>query len=55
MRLAADGAMNQDIAHRLGLSVRTVENHLGRAYAKLGVHRREELAEVLSSSAAPAE
>jgi DNA-binding NarL/FixJ family response regulator len=42
--LAARGLTNPDIARRLHLSVRTVGNHLQAAYAKLGVHRREELA-----------
>ena len=41
--LAASGATNQDIAARLGISVRTVETHLQRAFDKLGVHRRGEL------------
>jgi DNA-binding CsgD family transcriptional regulator len=42
--LAARGLTNPDIARRLHLSVRTVGNHLQAAYAKLGIHRREELA-----------
>ena len=42
--LAAQGLTNPDIARRLHLSARTVGNHLQAAYAKLGVHRREELA-----------
>ena len=43
-RLAADGLTSQEIAARLVLSVRTVDNHLQRAYAKLGVTSRGELA-----------
>ncbi|MFD0165442.1 LuxR C-terminal-related transcriptional regulator [Streptomyces decoyicus] len=43
-RLAADGLTSQEIAARLVLSARTVDNHLQRAYAKLGVTSRGELA-----------
>jgi DNA-binding CsgD family transcriptional regulator len=42
--LAAQGLTSPDIAGRLHLSVRTVENHLQAGYHKLGVHRREDLA-----------
>jgi DNA-binding NarL/FixJ family response regulator len=45
--LAADGASSRDIAARLYVSVRTVENHLQRAYEKLGVTGREALGSVL--------
>ncbi|MCL2070584.1 MAG: response regulator transcription factor [Treponema sp.] len=34
---------NQQIARRLGLSIRTVENHLVRIYSKTGVSSRREL------------
>ena len=43
-RLAAQGLTNPDSARKLHVSVRTVGNHLHASYAKLGVHRREELA-----------
>ncbi|GAA2268910.1 LuxR family transcriptional regulator [Kitasatospora cystarginea] len=42
--LAVSHLSNQEIAAQLVLSVRTVENHLYRAYAKLGVATRGELA-----------
>lgn len=47
-RLAAAGLANQEIAHRLVISVRTVENHLNRAFRKLGVESRGDLPRVLS-------
>jgi DNA-binding NarL/FixJ family response regulator len=46
-KLAADGLANRVIAERLYVSVRTVENHLGRIYTKLGVTSRAELAELI--------
>lgn len=48
VRLAQRGLMNAEIAKELELSARTVENHLARAYEKLGVRSRTELA-LLSS------
>jgi DNA-binding CsgD family transcriptional regulator/tetratricopeptide (TPR) repeat protein len=41
--LAAAGMSNRDIADRLVVSVRTVENHLHRIYHKLGITARNEL------------
>jgi DNA-binding CsgD family transcriptional regulator len=45
--LAARGYTNREIADRLVVSVRTVEGHLYRAYAKLGVSNRDQLAATL--------
>jgi DNA-binding CsgD family transcriptional regulator len=45
--LAAAGATDAEIARRLGLSVRTVETHLHRAYAKVGAEGRGDLAKLL--------
>jgi DNA-binding CsgD family transcriptional regulator len=47
--LAAEGVRSREIADRLFLSPRTVENHLQRVYAKLGVNGRVELAPALRS------
>ncbi|MCL1900013.1 MAG: helix-turn-helix transcriptional regulator, partial [Promicromonosporaceae bacterium] len=47
-RLAASGLSNQEIARRLLISVRTVENHLHRVFRKLGVDNRTEMSRVLN-------
>ena len=41
--LAALGSTNRDIAQELFITPKTVENHLGRSYAKLGITSREAL------------
>ena len=46
VRLAADGESNAQIAMTLFLSKKTVEFHLGKAFRKLGVTRRAQLAKV---------
>ncbi|MET9629465.1 helix-turn-helix transcriptional regulator [Lentzea sp. NPDC006480] len=46
--LASRGLTNKEIAASLVISVRTVDNHLSNAYAKLGVANRGELALALS-------
>jgi DNA-binding CsgD family transcriptional regulator len=48
--LAAAGASSREIADRLVISVRTVDNHLQNAYRKLGVTRRKDLPRVLSGT-----
>ncbi|MGQ4365809.1 helix-turn-helix domain-containing protein, partial [Streptomyces sp. SAS_272] len=45
--LASRGMLSKNIAAALTISVRTVDNHLQRIYAKLGVTTRRELADRL--------
>ncbi|MBA3741700.1 helix-turn-helix transcriptional regulator, partial [Sporichthya sp.] len=45
--LAVAGRTNREIAEELHLSVRTVDNRLQRIYAKLGISRRSDLAELV--------
>ncbi|MDE0802176.1 MAG: helix-turn-helix transcriptional regulator [Acidimicrobiales bacterium] len=45
--LAANGLTGPEIAGQLFLSVRTVNNHLQRAYQKLGIESRAGLADAL--------
>ncbi len=47
---AARGSSNQHIADHLHISIRTVENHLAAAYAKLGIHCRSALVEVFPTA-----
>ncbi|MFE3669643.1 ATP-binding protein [Streptomyces goshikiensis] len=49
VRLAAAGASNREIGAQLFLSPRTVGHHLYRAFPKLGVSSRTELADLLTS------
>jgi DNA-binding CsgD family transcriptional regulator len=46
-RLAAQGCTNREIAARLSVTLSTVEQHLTRAYQKLGVRSRTELSDLL--------
>jgi DNA-binding CsgD family transcriptional regulator len=44
--LAAGGLSSKQIAARLAMSVRTVDNHLRAVYLKLGIAGRTELIQV---------
>ena len=45
--LAAEGQSNREIAQLLYVTTKTVDNHLARAYGKLGISSRGQLAEAL--------
>ena len=56
--MAASGLTNQQVAEALFVTSKTVENHLGRVYQKLGIHSRDAIADALrglgsSATAAP--
>ena len=48
--LAAEGRSNKEIARALHVTVSTVEAHLSRVYAKLGVRSRSQLASRLPAA-----
>ncbi len=48
--LAAAGLSNRQIAQRLSVSVRTVEGHVYRIFAKLGIEHREQLIHLVSGA-----
>jgi len=50
--LAAEGVPRKELAERLYVRIRTVDSHLVRIYAKLGVRSRAELADALAATAA---
>jgi DNA-binding NarL/FixJ family response regulator len=47
--LAAQGLSNRRIAETLSLSVRTIDAHMSRIFAKWDVHARSELVEMLGA------
>jgi DNA-binding CsgD family transcriptional regulator len=47
--LVAEGRSNKEVASTLVVTVKTVESHLSRVYAKLGLHSRAELAHRLAT------
>jgi DNA-binding CsgD family transcriptional regulator len=50
VNLIADGATNAVVAERLHLSPHTVKSHVRNAFAKLGIHSRTQLSELMRSS-----
>ena len=50
--LVATGLTNREVAAELVISAKTVEHHLGRVYAKLGLRSRTELAAHLAPAPA---
>ncbi|MDA0182538.1 AAA family ATPase [Solirubrobacter phytolaccae] len=50
-QMAAEGLTNREIAQSLFVTEKTVETHLGRAFVKLGVRSRKQLAEALADVA----
>ena len=48
-RLARDGLSGPEIGARLFISARTMQHHLRKAFAKLGITSRSQLAYVLSA------
>ncbi len=47
-RLAAEGRSNREIAYELYVTLKAVEGHLARAYTKLGIEGRSQLARALA-------
>ena len=48
-RLAAEGRSNREIAYELYVTLKAVEGHLARAYTKLGIEGRSQLARALAA------
>jgi DNA-binding CsgD family transcriptional regulator len=53
-RLAAEGRTNNEVAQALFVTPKTIDTHLGRVYAKLGISSRRALAEALEGVTTPA-
>jgi DNA-binding CsgD family transcriptional regulator len=53
-QLAASGLSNRQIADQLVVSVRTIENHLGEVYRKLGINDRTQLFELFGTATSSA-
>lgn len=53
VHVVAGGRSNREAAAELFISVKTVEHHLSRAYAKLGVRSRAELVGIVAASRPP--
>lgn len=53
-RLVAEGRTNRQVADELYVSVKTIEHHLSRIYAKLGVRTRTQMAAALTTPTDPA-
>ena len=51
-RMAGEGMSNREIAETLFVTAKTVENHLGRVYMKLGIGSRTELPDALGLAVA---
>ena len=47
--LAARALTNREIADDLGISEKTIKNHLSAVYDKLGIHKRLELISFINS------
>jgi DNA-binding CsgD family transcriptional regulator len=54
-RLACDGRSNREIAGELYVTLKAIEGHLARAYAKLGIEGRAQLADALAPAKAGTE
>ncbi len=52
--MAASGLSNQQVAEALFVTSKTVENHLGHVYQKLGIHSRDAITDSLRAAGASA-